>query len=122
MFHQFCYVGDDFESDMATVAADPVVRFWWTHCEVCQTPLHWTGPPPSQSGAGDPAHPGQWWAPLRQVNHCGAWAVAWSSERGPNPTYVPCHPRGLTSTKDSPPPMHNRPASWTRYDQTPPGS
>ena len=63
MFHQFIYVGTDFDADMARVAADPVVRFWWTYCEPCQEPLHWSGPPPSQGGAGDPAHPGEWWSP-----------------------------------------------------------
>ena len=121
MFHQFCYVGDDFEADMASVAADPIVRFWWTHCEPCQAPLHWKGPPPSQGGGGDPSYPGQWWSPLKQVNHCGAWATAWSDRPGPNPAFVPCHPRGLTSTKDRPPPVHNRPSGWTSYTQTPPG-
>jgi len=55
MFHQFIYVGTDFDADMVRIAADPVVRFWWTYCEPCQEPLHWSGPPPSQGGAGDPA-------------------------------------------------------------------
>lgn len=120
MFHQFVYVGTDFEADMASVAADPVVRFWWTYCEPCQEPLHWRGPPPSQGGTGDAAYAGQWWAPLRQVNHCGAWATDWSAGFGPNPSFVPCHPSGLTSTKDTPPAVHNRPSSWTSYTQAPP--
>lgn len=58
MFHQFVYVGKDFGRDMAAIAQDPIVRFWWTHCEPCQEPFHWQGPPPSQGGNGDPAYPG----------------------------------------------------------------
>lgn len=30
---------DSPNADMAAVAADPVVRFWWTHCEPCQEPF-----------------------------------------------------------------------------------
>ena len=103
MFHQFVYVGDDFDADMAAIDSDPIVRFWWTYCEPCQQPLSWSGPPPSQGGKGE------WWSPLKQVNHCGGWSTAWSNSLGPNPSYKPCHPRGLTSTKDSPPAVHNRP-------------
>lgn len=122
MFHQFVYVGDDFDRDMAAVAADPIVRFWWTFCEPCQTPLHWKGRPPSQGGAGDPKWPGEWWSPLRQVNHCGSWATDWSDCLGPHPSYVPCHPQGLVSDKDHPPAVHNRTgaaAGWTSYAQAP---
>ena len=119
MFHQWCYVGNDFEADMERVAADPIVRFWWTYCEPCQVPLHWQGPPPSQGGTGDPNYPGQWWSPLKHVNSCGAWATSWSA-RYPNPDFVPCHPGRLTSTKDNPPAVHNRTgpaAGWTSYKQ-----
>ena len=123
MFHQWVYVGKDFGADMAAVEADPIIRFWWTYCEPCQEPLHWRGPPPSQGGKGDPAYPGEWWSPLRHVNSCGAWAAAWSA-RWPNPDFVPCHPNGLTSTKDTPPAVHNRTgpaAGWTSYKQDPAG-
>ena len=109
MFHQFVYIGDDFDADMAAVAADPIVKLWWTYCEPCQVPLHWKGPPPSQGGVGDPEHPGEWWAPMVQVNHCGGWSTAWSS-KWPDPDFVPKHPDGLTSTKERPPAVHNRPA------------
>ena len=121
MFHQFVYIGDDFDSDMALVAADPIVRFWWTYCEPCQTPLHWKGPPPSQGGQGAPGYEGQWWAPLQQVNHCGAWSTSWSTQ-WPDPDFEPTHPQRLTSTKDSPPAVHNRTgaaAGWTSYTQPP---
>ena len=121
MFHSFVYIGDDFEADMAAVEADPVVRFWWTFCEPCQEPLHWTGPPPSQGGRGDPGHPGEWWAPMRMVNHCGGWSTAWSSS-WPDPDFKPQHPRGEASTKDDPPRVHNRTGAasgWTTYAQAP---
>jgi len=121
MFHQFVYIGTDFEADMAAVGADPVVRFWWSFCEPCQEPLHWTGLPPSQGGRGMPSHPGEWWSPMSLVNHCGAWATAWSKE-WPDPHFSPTHPEGLTTTKDSPPSVHNRvgeASSWTSYTQAP---
>ena len=121
MFHQFVYVGEDFERDMAAVGEDPIVRFWWTYCEPCQEPFHWAGPPPSQGGTGDPKHPGEWWAPLKQVNHCGAWSVAYS-DRWPDPDFATNHPRGITTTKDRPPAVHNRTgpaAGWTTYKQAP---
>ena len=35
----FEYVGDDFEADMARMAADPVTREWWSHTDPCQNPL-----------------------------------------------------------------------------------
>lgn len=121
MFHQFVYVGDCFDEDMKRVGEDPVVRYWWTFCEPCQQPFHWQGPPPSQGGSGDPKYPGEWWAPLKMVNHCGGWSTAWS-DFWPDPDFEPNHPRRLTTTKDAPPAVHNRtgPAScWTSYKQTP---
>ena len=48
-------VGNDFEADMAKVAADPVVRYWWTYCEVCQSPLR--TPLSNTSLPGPSAHP-----------------------------------------------------------------
>ena len=87
---------------MARVAADPVVRFWWSHCEPCQRPARWAGPPPSQGGDGAAADvgapPGDWWASLKLVGHCGAWATAWSAT-WPDPDFCANHPRGLTTTK-----------------------
>ena len=57
---------------MALCDADPVVRNWWSYCEPCQDPLHWEGPPPSQSGTGGPG--GAWWDSMACLNHCGACA------------------------------------------------
>ena len=107
---------------MALLDNDPEIKHWWTYCEPCPAPLHWKGPPPSQGGTGDPQYPGEWWAPLKQVNHCGAWAVSWADSLGPNPAYTPNHPKGLASTKDAPPAVHNRTGAasgWTSYQQQP---
>ena len=53
----------DFDDDMAKCSDDPIILFWWTHCEPCQQPLHWEGPPPSQGGTGHPDYKDQWWSP-----------------------------------------------------------
>jgi L-rhamnose mutarotase len=33
------YVGDDFEADMAAMAADPEIQRWWKETDPCQIPL-----------------------------------------------------------------------------------
>ena len=43
------YAGDDHAADMATIAADPVTREWWTHTDPCQTPFT-PGRDPETSG------------------------------------------------------------------------
>ena len=50
LFSYFEYHGEDFEADMASMAADPATRQWWVICEPCQVPLasraygeHWAG-------------------------------------------------------------------------------
>lgn len=35
----FEYTGDDFDSDMAAMAADPKTREWWALTDPCQAPL-----------------------------------------------------------------------------------
>lgn len=57
LFSYFEYVGTDFESDMAKMAADPVTREWWEHCAPCQEPL-------ADRAAGE------WWADMEEVFHC----------------------------------------------------
>ena len=32
----FEYIGIDFDADMESMAADPVVQEWWTHTDPCQ--------------------------------------------------------------------------------------
>jgi L-rhamnose mutarotase len=39
LFSYFEYTGDDFESDMAKMAADPTTRKWWQETDPCQIPL-----------------------------------------------------------------------------------
>ncbi len=57
LFSYFEYVGDDFEADMARMAADPVTQKWWQHCKPCQQPLCTRGE-------------GEWWAAMEEVFHC----------------------------------------------------
>jgi L-rhamnose mutarotase len=52
----FKYVGSDFESDVALIAADPITREWWSHTDPCQVPF------PS-------AEPGQMWRDAQEVWH-----------------------------------------------------
>ncbi len=57
LFSYFEYVGGDFESDMATMAADPTTQKWWDVCKPCQEPL-------------ETRAEGQWWASMEEVFHC----------------------------------------------------
>lgn len=56
LFSYLEYIGDDFEADMAAVAADPVTQMWWTRTDPCQQPVA-------------TAQPGELWAPLEEVFH-----------------------------------------------------
>eukprot|EP01062_Namystynia_karyoxenos_P067466 TRINITY_DN61422_c0_g1_i1.p2 TRINITY_DN61422_c0_g1~~TRINITY_DN61422_c0_g1_i1.p2 ORF type:complete len:226 (+),score=90.08 TRINITY_DN61422_c0_g1_i1:76-678(+) len=109
MFSHWEYVGDNLEADMKAMDSDPLIRFWWSHCEPCQEPFHWTGPPPSQGGCG-----GNWWAPLKLLNSCGAWPVDYSC-RWPDPDFEPVNPTASVTTYEGamrgtllPPLVHNR--------------
>jgi len=57
LFSYFEYVGGDFESDMAKMAADPTTQKWWDVCKPCQEPL-------------ETRAEGQWWASMEEVFHC----------------------------------------------------
>ena len=35
LFTYYEYVGEDYEADMAKMAADPVTQQWWTHTKPC---------------------------------------------------------------------------------------
>lgn len=39
LFSTFEYTGDDFEADMARMAADPETRRWWKETDPCQSPI-----------------------------------------------------------------------------------
>ena len=56
LFASFEYVGDDFEADMAAMAADPDTQRWWALTDAMQDPL------PDRD-------PGSWWKTLREVFH-----------------------------------------------------
>ncbi|HSW44326.1 MAG TPA: L-rhamnose mutarotase [Phycisphaerae bacterium] len=57
LFACFEYVGDDFEADMARMAADETTRKWWSVCMPCQEPV-----PERKEG--------EWWHTLEEVFHC----------------------------------------------------
>jgi L-rhamnose mutarotase len=39
LFGYWEYHGEDFEADMAMIAADPETQRWWAFCGPCQLPL-----------------------------------------------------------------------------------
>jgi len=57
LFSYFEYVGNDFDADMALMAADPKTQEWWAVCMPCQVPF-----------ASRKA--GEWWAEMEEVFHC----------------------------------------------------
>jgi len=57
LFSYFEYVGEDFEGDMAKMAADETTQKWWALCKPCQEPL---------TGIAD----SEWWADMEEVFHC----------------------------------------------------
>ena len=56
LFAYMEYIGNDFDADMAAMAADPVTQKWW---EVCM---------PLQSPVADRAE-GEWWADIPEIFH-----------------------------------------------------
>ena len=56
LFAYFEYIGEDFETDMAKMAADSETQRWWSIMEPMQTPLE------SRSE-------GEWWANMEEVFH-----------------------------------------------------
>jgi L-rhamnose mutarotase len=56
LFSYFEYTGDDFEADMAKMAADPTTQKWWDLCKPCQEPL-------------ETRAEGEWWAEMDEVFH-----------------------------------------------------
>ena len=57
LFAYFEYVGEDFEADMAEMAADPTTQKWWDIMMPMQAPI------PSRAE-------GEWWATMEEVFHC----------------------------------------------------
>ena len=56
LFSYLEYTGDDFEADMAEMAADETTQKWWAVCKPCQQPL------------GDCGE-NEWWADMQEVFH-----------------------------------------------------
>jgi L-rhamnose mutarotase len=50
------YVGDDYATDMAAMASDPIVKDWWRLTDPMQEPL------PDRA-------PGSWWTTIPEVFH-----------------------------------------------------
>lgn len=57
LFGAFEYLGDDFEADMARMAADPTTQAWWALTDPCQEPL-------------SSRNPGEQWSFMKEVFHC----------------------------------------------------
>ncbi|MDR0585539.1 MAG: L-rhamnose mutarotase [Treponema sp.] len=57
LFSYFEYTGDNYEADMAKMAADPATQKWWDVCKPCQRPL-------------ESRKEGEWWADAEEVFHC----------------------------------------------------
>jgi L-rhamnose mutarotase len=56
LFSYFEYIGENFEHDMAKMAADPTIQKWWAECDPCQEPL-------------ETRREGEWWASMEEVFH-----------------------------------------------------
>ena len=56
LFSYLEYVGDDFDADMARMAADPETQRWWAVCKPCQEPLA-------------TRREGEWWSDMEEVFH-----------------------------------------------------
>ena len=57
MFSYFEYVGEDFDADMAKMAADPTTQRWWDVCKPLLDPL-------------ETRAAGEFWAGMEEVFHC----------------------------------------------------
>lgn len=57
LFSYFEYTGEDFNGDMAKMAADETTQKWWDLCKPCQKPL-------------DDRAEGEWWSAMEEVFHC----------------------------------------------------
>ena len=56
LFAYFEYTGDDFDADMAKMAADQTTRQWWAIMEPMQQPV-------------ENRREGEWWAHMEEVFH-----------------------------------------------------
>lgn len=56
LYSYYEYTGDDYDADMAKMAADPETQQWWAECNPCQQPV-------------DSAKEGELWAEMEEVFH-----------------------------------------------------
>lgn len=56
LFSYFEYVGEDYEKDMAFMAADSETQRWWDVCKPCQQPL-------------ENIKEGEWWSDMEEFFH-----------------------------------------------------
>jgi L-rhamnose mutarotase len=56
LFSYLEYTGDDYDADLARIAADETTRRWWQLTDPCQQPLQ-------------TAAEGEWWVPAEEVFH-----------------------------------------------------
>jgi L-rhamnose mutarotase len=56
LFAYYEYMGDDYQADMAKMAADPKTQEWWKITDPMQVPL-------------ETHSEGEWWANLEEVFH-----------------------------------------------------
>jgi L-rhamnose mutarotase len=56
LYAYFEYTGNNFDADMAKMAADPKTQEWWSVMEPMQDPL-------------STRKPGEWWADMEEVFH-----------------------------------------------------
>jgi L-rhamnose mutarotase len=56
LFSYLEYTGDDWERDMAKMAADSITQEWWKLTDPCQEPL-------------ESAAEGEWWADMEEIYH-----------------------------------------------------
>ena len=54
LFSYFEYTGNDFEADMAKMAADETTQKWWGFCKPCHQPL-------------ETRAEGEWWANMEEI-------------------------------------------------------
>ena len=57
LFAYMEYHGDDFDADMAKMAADETTQKWWDLCMPMQKPV-------------DDRAEGEWWKTIEEVFHC----------------------------------------------------
>lgn len=56
LFSYLEYTGEDWDADMANLAADSTIQVWWEETDPCQEPV-------------ESAQEGEWWVELEELYH-----------------------------------------------------